>query len=383
MKNLRVLIFSATFGAGHVRAAEALIESIRKINPSAEVKHLDCWAILSKNFNAILTDFYIGMIKRTPKIWGRLYYGTARISSDSILQRFLNNTGHSKYLEYIHSFQPELIICTYPTVAGVIARLKVKKIVNIPLVVVITDYTVHNQWIHSGVDLYIVGSTDIYNSFVSMGINAASIKVTGIPVSPKFECDLDRSQIMANLGLLPNLPTCLIMGGAYGVLSELRELCKTLAGTLIPSQSIVVCGQDKHLYKSLDDVIDNARNPMVRYGYVRNVDELMSAADIVITKAGGLTVSEALTKRLPIIIYKPIPGQEQENAAFLERIGAGRTANTRTELERILLSLLEHPEKMESMRHAAANALPGHAADRAVQHMLELVEESTNSVQVR
>ncbi len=378
MKNPRVLIFSATFGAGHVRAAEALIESIREIYPNANINHLDCWAILSKNFNTIVRDFYIGMLKRTPKLWGKLYYGTSKISSESILQRFLNNTGHSKYLEYIHSFQPDLIICTYPTVAGVIAQLRVKKIVNIPLVVVITDYTVHNQWIHSGVDLYIVGSTDIYNSFVSRGINPASIKVTGIPVSPKFENDLDKSQIRANLGLLPNLPTCLIMGGAYGVLSEMKELCKTLANTSIPSQSIVVCGQDKHLYKSLDDVIENTVNPMVRFGFVNNVDELMSAADIVITKAGGLTVSEALTKQLPIIIYKPIPGQEQENAAFLERIGAGRTAHTRSELENILLSLLEHPENMKLMQQAAANALPGHAAEQAVRHMFHLVKEPTN-----
>jgi processive 1,2-diacylglycerol beta-glucosyltransferase len=105
---------------------------------------------------------------------------------------------------------------------------------------------------------------------------------------------------------------------------------------------------------------------------------LMSAADIVITKAGGLTVSEALTKRLPIIIYKPIPGQEQENAAYLEKIGAGRSAATREELEKILLFLMEHPENMETMRQAAAKALPGKAAEHAVRHMMQLVNEVTN-----
>jgi processive 1,2-diacylglycerol beta-glucosyltransferase len=144
----------------------------------------------------------------------------------------------------------------------------------------------------------------------------------------------------------------------------------------------VVCGQDKNLYKSLDNVVENARNPIVRFGFVRNVDELMSAADIVITKAGGLTVSEALTKRLPIIIYKPIPGQEQENAAFLEKIGAGRTAHNQAELEMLLLQLLKHPENMKCMQQAAAEALPGGAAERAVHHMLQLVQESTNNIKV-
>lgn len=373
MKKLRVLIFSATFGAGHVRAAEAIIESIRTIEPDAEIKHLDCWAILNKGFNAVARDFYIGMIKRTPKLWGKLYYGTAKISPDSVLQRFLDNTGHSKYLEYIHSFRPDLIVCTYPTVAGVIARLRAKKTVQVPLVVVITDYTVHNQWIHTGVDLYIVGSKEIYDDFAARGIDPDRIKVTGIPVSPRFESSLDRHQIRQELGLRPNRPTCLIMGGAYGVLSDLKGLCQTLAHTPVPAQAIVVCGRDKHLYKSLDSVIEDAVNPVVRFGFVRNVEELMSAADIVITKAGGLTVSEALTKRLPLIIYKPIPGQEQENAAFLERIGAGRTARNKEELEKTLLCLLEHPEDLSIMQKAAAQALPGHAAARAVQYMLELI----------
>ncbi len=376
MKNLRILVFSASFGAGHVRAADALIESIYSMCPAAEIRHLDCGELLSKLGNSLLKDLYIGMIKRTPSLWGKFYYRTAHISSKSILQRFLNKTGQRKYLAYIRSWQPELIICTYPTVAGVIASLKLKRAVNIPLVVVVTDYTVHSQWIHAGVDLYIVGSEEIFNSMVARGIDPARIKLTGIPVSPRFDSDLDQSGLRTSLGLLPNLPTCLIMGGAYGVLNDLKELCKTLANTSIPSQSIVVCGRDEDLYKSLDDVMSNPRNTILRFGFVDNVDELMSAADIIITKAGGLTVSEALTKRLPIIIYQPIPGQEQENTAFLERTGAGRTAHTRAELESILFSLLEHPADMTNMCKAAAQVLPGHAAERAVQYILQLVKES-------
>ncbi|MEN6462134.1 MAG: glycosyltransferase, partial [Syntrophomonas sp.] len=376
LRNLRILIFSATFGAGHVRAAEALTESIHHICPDAEVQNLDCGEILSRLGNNLLKDLYIGMLKRTPGLWGKFYYGTARISSKSILQRFLNNTGRKKYLKYINSWQPDLIICTYPTVAGVIARLKSKKAVDIPLAVVITDYAVHSQWIHEGVDLYLAGSADIFNSLAAWGVDPASIKITGIPVSPRFERDSDRSRIRTDLGLLPNRPTCLVMGGAYGVLHDLKDLCKTLANASIQSQSIVVCGRDEELYKSLDDIIANALNPIMRYGFVDNIDELMSAADIIITKAGGLTVSEALTKRLPVVIYQPIPGQEQENAAFLEGSGAGRTAHTRVELESIVFSLIQHPDDLQNMRKSAARAIPGHSAERAAQHILQLVKEA-------
>jgi processive 1,2-diacylglycerol beta-glucosyltransferase len=382
MKNLRVLVFSATFGAGHVRAAEALIESIHNLSAGAEVTHIDCWAVLSKNLNEVFKDFYIGMIKHTPKLWGKFYYVTSAISPDSVFQRGLNNIGQSKYLTYIREFQPDLIICTYPTVAGVLADLRLKQLLDVPLVAVVTDYAVHSQWIHHGVDLYIVGCADICSSFISRGIDPGRIKVTGIPVSSKFERDLNRSEIMDGLGLLPNRPTVLIMGGAYGVLSEMKDLCRTLADTLTPCQSIVVCGQDKNLYESLDELVENAQNPVLRFGYVNNVEELMTAADVIITKAGGLTVSEALTKRLPIIVYKPIPGQEQENALFLEKIGAGITARTRVELEKILLSLLVQPENLEKMRQAAARAVPGQAANLAVQAMLDLVKTTNYEVKV-
>lgn len=376
MKNPRIMIFSASFGAGHVRAAEALIEAIRQSCPYAEVCHLDCWAIVSKHLNSLTKNFYIGMLKHTPNLWGGFYYGTAKISSDSILQRFLDNAGLRTYLDRINLFKPDLIVCTYPTVAGAIALLRKQKAIDVPVAVVITDYTVHNQWIHDGVDLYIVGSADIYNDFVARGIDPDKVKFTGIPVSPRFENDLNRDQIRDRLGLLPDRPTCLIMGGAYGVLSELKKLCITLAQTPVPAQSIVVCGRDQHLYKSLENVMTNTRNPMARFGFVSNVEELMSAADIIITKAGGLTISEALTKGLPILIYKPIPGQEQENTAFVQKIGAGKAAHSQPQLEELLLSLLDHPQELHTMARAAAQALPGHAAAEAIQHMFSLINYS-------
>lgn len=373
MQDPRVLIFSASFGAGHVRAAEALIEAIHQIQPGSEITHLDCWAILNKTFTSMAKDLYISMLKHTPHLYGGLYDSTANFSSASLFHRFFDNTGQSKYLRCIQSFKPDLIICTYHTVAGAIADLKLRKLVDVPLVVVITDYSVHNQWIHPGVDLYIVGSDDIHRKFVSRDFDPDQVKVTGIPVSPRFEYHLDQAEIRARLGLLPDRPTCLIMAGAYGVLSEIKDLCQILAKTSVPAQTIVVCGRDEGLYKSLDDILATSCNPMIRFGFVDNVEELMSAADIMVTKAGGLTVSEALAKRLPMIIYKPIPGVEQANAAFLEKIGAGQIVHSQEDLERLLLPLLEQPKAMRAMQEAASQALPGSAAKLAVQHMLHLV----------
>ena len=382
MEQMSVLIFSASFGAGHVRAAEAVIEALRAKDPNVKITHLDFGAFLNKTFNTVVKSTYIELIKHTPKLWGKFYYRTSKIPPNSVFQRFLNGLGRREFVKFIQELQPDLVICTYPTVAGVLAQQRLKGVLDVPLVTVVTDYAVHNQWIHPGVDLYIVGCENVYEGLVARGINPNSIRITGIPVSPKFEWKLDRQEILKKLGLSPERPTVLVMGGAYGILSGTKWICKVLADTAFPVQSIIVCGQDEKLYKSLDSVIEEGRNPVVRFGYVKNVEELMSAADMIITKAGGLTVSEALTKRVPLVIFRPIPGQEEENAIYLEGIGAGRAAKNEEELEKIIFDLLEHPKDLERMRRAAEQALPGRAAEQTVECILQLIEKRQNTQKI-
>ena len=379
MEQLNVLIFSASFGAGHVRAAEAIMEELRIKEPNVKITHLDFGAFLSKTFNSFIKSTYIELIKYTPKLWGKFYYRTSKIPPDSLFQRFLNGLGRREFLKLIKSLKPDLVICTYPTVAGVLAQQRLKGILNVPLVTVVTDYAVHSQWIHSGVDLYIVGCESVYDGLVARGIHPSSIRITGIPVSPKFEWTLDRQEILKKLHLKPHLPTVLVMGGAYGVLGGAKWICKFLVESDFPVQTMIVCGQDEKLYKALDPLMVNGKNPAARFGFVKNVEELMSAADMIITKAGGLTVSEALTKRVPLVIFRPIPGQEEENARYLEDIGAGRTAKNEEELEEIIFALLKHSKDLLRMRRAAELAVPGRAAELAVQSMLQLLEKPQNT----
>jgi len=379
VEQLNVLIFSASFGAGHVRAAEAIMEELRAKEDNVKITHLDFGAFLSKTFNSFIKSTYIELIKYTPKLWGKFYYRTSKIPPDSYFQRFLNGLGRREFLKLINSLKPDLVICTYPTVAGVLAQQRLKGILNVPLVTVVTDYAVHSQWIHSGVDLYIVGCESVYDGLVARGINPSSIRITGIPVSPKFELKLNRQEILKQLHLRPQLPTVLVMGGAYGVLGGAKWICKVLVESAFPVQTIIVCGQDEKLYKALDPVIANGQNPVARFGFVKNVEELMSAADMIITKAGGLTVSEALTKRVPLVIFRPIPGQEEENASYLEAIGAGRTAKNEDDLQEIIFALLKHSTNLLQMRRAAEKAVPGRAAERAVEAMLQLLEKPMNS----
>jgi len=377
LKQLRVLVFSAAFGNGHLRAAEAVIEGILIKHPSAEIRHLDFGDFLNQPINTVIKNVYSEIIKYVPKLWGRLYYETGKVQPRSKSQHFLSQLGRSKFLKYIQGFKPDFIVCTYPTVASILAQLRLERTLQVPVITIITDYTVHSHWVHQGVDGYIVACTEVSKKLVSWGINAQRIHVTGIPVSPKFEEALDRRHIITKLGLKPDLPTFLVMGGSYGVLKSAKRICKKLADSLVPVQVMIVCGKNKKLYLSLEEVIAQGRNLMLRFEFVDNVEELMTISDLIITKAGGLTVSEALTKHLPLVIYKPIPGQEEENAHFIQRIGAGCVAGNEEELGQLLNRFLRHPEEIEKMRKKAAVALPGHSTERAVEDILQLASQSS------
>jgi len=382
LKQLRILVFSAGFGNGHFRAAEAVIEGIRIKEPSAEIIHLDFGDFLSKRFNTVAKNLYIEMIKYTPKLWGKFYDKTAKFQPNSRIQRFLKQLGRSDFLKYIQDFAPDLIVCTYPTVSSILAQLRLEQILQVPVITVITDYTVHSHWVHPGVDRYMVACEDVKESLVSWGIEAQCIHVTGIPISPKFDVKINRQRIISKLGLNPDLPTFLMMGGAYGSLKSAKRICKILADSLVPVQAIIVCGKNKKLYHSLGELIDQSLNLVVRLGYVHNFEELMSISSLIITKAGGLTVSEALTKHLPLVIYNPIPGQEEANAQFVQRKGAGHVAGTEEELGCLLSRFLSHPTEVESMRVKASVALQGHSTERVVESMLQLTTNLENKQKI-
>lgn len=380
VKQLRILVFSAGFGNGHFRAAEAVVEGIQLREPSAKIIHLDFGDFLSKRFNTVAKNLYMEMIKHTPKLWGRFYYKTAKVHPDSMMQRFLKQLGRKDFLNYIQAFAPDLIVCTYPTVSSILAQLRQEKILLAPVITVITDYTVHSHWVHPGVDRYMVACQEVKDSLISWGIKEQSILVTGIPVSPKFDLEIDRERIISKLGLNPSLPIFLVMGGGCGSVKSAKRICQRLADSLVPVQSIIVCGKNDKLYHSIGEVIDQSQNSIIRLGYVHNIEELMSISTLIITKAGGLTVSEALTKHLPLLIYKAIPGQEEENTHFLLRLGAGNAANTEQELYRLLSLYLTNPQEIEKMRRMAAIALTGHSTERAVSAMFALISEIQQAI---
>ncbi|KGK89877.1 UDP-N-acetylglucosamine:LPS N-acetylglucosamine transferase [Desulfosporosinus sp. HMP52] len=376
MKQSRILIFSAGFGNGHYRAAEAVIEEILIKEPEAIINHLDFGDFLSKRFNSMAKNLYMEMIKHTPKLWGKFYYKTSQFKPDSLAQRFLNQLGRKEFLRYIQSFAPDLIVCTYPTVSSILAQLRIEQILNIPLITIITDYTVHSHWVHLGVDGYVAACDEVKENLIAWGIKPEKIFTTGIPISPKFNLDKDKDTIIKKLGLNPKLPIFLLMGGAYEEAKGIKRICENLANSHVSVQTIIVCGKNKQLFHALEELVEHSRNPILRMAYVHNVEDLMSIASLIITKAGGLTVTEALSKNLPLLIYRALPGQEEANADFVQRLGAGNVANSEKDLHQLIEYYLKNPKEVNKMREKAAIALTGRSTEGTVNAMFKLIRST-------
>ncbi len=372
MNDLRVLIFSASFGLGHIKASEALIEAIYSQNPNATISHIDAGKLINKSLNRFYTHLYYVLIKYTPKLWGVIYNRTFKVFSSEFFNYFFTKIGVHEVLRCINDFSPELIISTFPNISAILGQLRKHDQLNIPVATVVTDYVVHNQWINSGIDLYLVGCEPVRCTLLEHDIDSHKVKITGIPVSHKFEQDISRKETAKRLGLDPNKLTCLIMAGAYGVLGGINTICESLSQSFTNIQIIAVCGRDDKLYQSLDKVIYDSPNSVIRYKFVDNVEELMTVSDMIITKAGGLTVSEALAKKLPLVIYQPIPGQEEGNAYFLKDIGAAKIARTSEELEKVLHHLFTCPEDLLQMKKAIGKARTGPSAQNAANYILNL-----------
>jgi processive 1,2-diacylglycerol beta-glucosyltransferase len=224
--------------------------------------------------------------------------------------------------------------------------------INIPLVAVLTDYVPHSFWLYDSVNYYVVPSEEVAIRLKNKGVESQKIKVFGIPFDPKFNLPVDKSAVCKKLNFDPDLPTVMIMGGGHG-LGPIKEVIDRLERVSQKIQEIIVCGSNKKLYDSLLEIINNYHKKNILLGFTDQISELMSISDILITKPGGITTAEALAKNLPMIIVKPIPGQEANNADYLTSAGAAIRLNTLDDLTGIIEGLLKDKHKLEGLRNAA------------------------------
>jgi processive 1,2-diacylglycerol beta-glucosyltransferase len=370
-----ILIFTGNYGTGHIQVSEALRSSILKANPTWNVEIYDFFRIIDPLLSHVVEFGYHQIIKYFSPGYSLFYKATRQIAPDSNWQKHLNSIGHREIDEFIRKKSPKAIICTFPTPAGVISELKREGKVKVPLITVITDVAVHSQWLHPYIDFYFVAAESVAQNMEYRGISKHKIIVTGIPLRSQFQNKYDREATLFKYGLCPSLPTILVSGGGKGMLTGITEIIRKLAKFRIPLQAIVVTGQNKALYRRLQFQTHSARNPICVLGYVENMAELMECCDIMITKAGGITIFEALAKGIPMIIYKPIPGHEESNTQFLLQNGAARTAKNWRQIKTAIEELILIPSLYESICEHIGRISKPNATQEATKIILKILEK--------
>ncbi|MBX5436394.1 MAG: glycosyltransferase [Alicyclobacillaceae bacterium] len=369
----RLLVLSASYGEGHQQAAYAVRDALAIQSPQTQVEVMDYMRTVHPVLDSVAKYCYLKSVRFAPALYGWFYRGTSQIPPSSLIQRQLNSLGIDELAGMLQRFQPDVVLSTFPTPAGVVSFLKQQRRTDVPLATVITDHAVHSQWIHPLTDIYFVGSQYVRRGLLARGIPDDHIRVSGIPIRPAFERPFDRSALQQKHGLDPGRPTVLVMGGAYGVMGDIVQICEELFQYPHPVQVLVVTGRNERLYAQLTASQRHAANPVRVYGFVSEVWELMAVSDLILTKAGGLTISEALAMQLPMLLYRPIPGQEVQNAKFLVASGVAVLARNRRQVSEHLYELLvRRPEKRLLMRSRTQRVRKLNAAQEIAAGLIEI-----------
>lgn len=355
------LIFSASVGAGHDQVAKALQEEILHRHPLARVAIVDTLSYISPVLNRVVLEGYLSMVRYTPKAYGRLYR-TTEADSGPDLAALPNRLLARALAHVIRDYNPQSIICTHAFSSGLIGTLKRRKRIDHHLTTVITDFTVHSYWVHEGNDLYCIAHDDLNFMMRELSVPPQLVQSTGIPISSRFRHPLDQAVARQELDL-PDLPTVLVMGGSLG-LGNIAEIVKQLDAVSQDVQILVVTGRNEILKGELEHHRWQCRCRV--FGFVDNIHQLMAAADLVLTKPGGVTAAEALSQRKPIVVISPIPGQEDRNSNFLTEQGAAiRLFDDRHAGVKIAL-LLRDQQRLGVLSQMAGRLARPQAAERVI-----------------
>jgi processive 1,2-diacylglycerol beta-glucosyltransferase len=352
MANKRVLLFYITESSGHHVAARAIETGVRHLDRAARVLSVDSFRFTNPILERVVRKTYLQVIKNTPEIWDWLYDNSEFKEGTNHFRKLIHKLNSLKLKKLIAEEKPDVIVCTQAFPCGTISDYKKTEKADIPLIAVVTDFAAHSYWIYDNVDVYIVPTVEVRECLIDHGIAREKVKVLGIPINPAFNETVDRDASRRHFGLLPDLPAVLIMGGGLG-LGPIKDIVKQIDKIDQPFQIVVATGINRMLKRSLDRKAGRMAKPIQVLGYVHAMNELMSASDILVTKPGGLTTSEAFAMNLPLVIVNPIPGQETKNADFLIRKRAAVTADNSEMVASTVADLLKYPAKLKLMRENA------------------------------
>ncbi|MFH0952897.1 MAG: glycosyltransferase [Verrucomicrobiota bacterium] len=368
----RVLILSVSAGSGHVRAAEALAKSCETHPRVSHVLNVDALTYTSKLFRDFYSKLYLEMVRNAPALLGWFYETSDEPWKTDQMRLMMDRLNTGPLIKLIRRNNPDIIICTHFMPAGIISHLISRKKIDSHLSIVVTDYHVHSMWLSRVFHHYFVANEECKAYLAALGFPEDRILVSGIPIDPVFARRKDRAELRRRYGLRQDAPVILLSAGTFGVTAA-EEMVAALQRLKTPAQVVVVCGRNHALQLRVDARVKGFEPPHPEYrviGYTADMDEWMALADLYIGKPGGLTAAEALARHLPMILFEPIPGQEERNSDYLLENGAALKCNELMTLAFKTDALLQDGPRTRAMRAAAARLARPNAAREIVQHLI-------------
>ncbi len=363
---MKVLLLHAPFGSGHKKAAEATAKALTQLSKDIEVKVVDCLTLANPLFRWISVRSFTQIVKRAPSVWGYFYETTDDKKYHQTSHKFLERTRSvnlKKLVKFISEWNPDVIICTHWMPLQLVERVKERVPSSWSLYYVLTDYTLHKMLVAENVDKYFVPNDKVAAELAYSGIPFSRIAASGIPVDTAFLEKTDCGAVRTELGLQKDLFTVLIVS-LWTDEDLAMELIKILDDLTVPCQYIFAAGNNQKLKEAVERM--PLKKPHAVLGWVNNMPQVMSCSDVVVGKAGGLVVSEALAINKPLVIINPMPGQEERNCDYILEIGAGTKIYHPKEIEYVMFYLVSNREYYERKVQACIfNAKPEAAMEIA------------------
>ncbi|MGZ9583494.1 MGDG synthase family glycosyltransferase [Paenibacillus marinisediminis] len=350
MHKKRILLLSERFGAGHTQAAHALAVSLRKLSPHVQTRVMELGSFLNPKTAPLIIEAYRKTVSIQPKLVGFMYKTQYKRSINPLTSMALHRLFYTHAMSVMRQLRPDMIVCTHPIPNAVVARLR-RHGLKVPLYTLITDYDAHGSWVSPGVSKYLVSTPEVRNKLIGHGVTTDLIHVTGIPVHPKFsdKHDLYSKLIIREQYGLREMPTILVMGGGWGLMDseQTNELLTRWSNEI---QFIFCIGNNEKLHRRLL-LNPRYRHPNVHIiGYTNEIDKLMDVSDLLITKPGGMTCTEALAKGIPMLFYSPLPGQEEENSLYFTTKGYAEAITSPITITHWMNMLIHNYDEVSSRR---------------------------------
>ena len=374
---MRILIATVTAGGGHLQAAAALEEAWTTAHASDEVKRVDLLDLVPKLQRKVYAEGYVKLIAHAPELYELFFNKTdnpKRLRELGTFRRRFAEHTNRKFVRLVKQFAPDVVLCTHFLPLEVLGALTNKDGHTPPFVVcVVTDFEAHALWMEPAVDLYCVAAEETKARLVARKIDRERIAVTGIPIAARFSASIDAPAVRRRYGLRDDLPIVLVLGGGFGM-GPMAEILDSLDATEREFQTVVVAGRNEALRRDLAG--RDRKHPTHVLGFVSNMHEMMTVADLIISKPGGLTTAEAMALGKPMFILNPIPGQEAANSDFLLERGAAAKANRVEDLPFRIDRLLGSSKLTDMAAAARAIGKPGAAraiCDVVIEHLRSAV----------